>query len=83
MPNVEKQCLVDVNRTGMWNETILINFIEGAIMKRRQTAFSREPVLILFDSYGTHVKFVELENEKLKYAKHNIHFMLIQPDMLI
>ena len=67
----------------MWNETIFINFIEDAFMKRRQTAFSREPVLILFDSCGTHVRFIELENEKHKYAKHNIHFMLvpqIRPD---
>jgi len=80
-PNVDKQCLVDVNRTGMWNETILINFIADAIMTRRQSAFGREPVLVLCDSYGTHVKFVELEKEKKKYAKHNIHFMLIPPNM--
>jgi len=80
-PNVDNKCLVDVNRTGMWNERILINFITDAIMTRRQSAFDREPVLILFDSYGTHVKFVESEKEIQKYAKYNIHFMLIPPNM--
>lgn len=76
-PKVQPGCLVDVNKTGMWNDEILMKTIDH-IVKKCQTPF-REPVLVLLDSYGTHIKFVKLKEEA--YARKNIFFKIIPAKM--
>ena len=77
-PLVDESCLVDVNKTGMWNETVLKRVVDEVIVKKCQTCF-QEPVLIILDSYGTHVKFVN--GHKEAYERRNIHFSIIPPSM--
>lgn len=50
VPKVSDGCLVDVNKTGMWNDAVVTRIIEE-IVKNCQSPF-REPVLILLDAYG-------------------------------
>ena len=77
-PTVDQRCLVDVNKTGMFNEFCLKRIIDECIIKKIQTVF-RESVLILLDSYGTHVKFVEANRET--YSRRNVYFAIVPPRM--
>lgn len=51
----------------MWNEMITSRVIE-LIVKKSQSPF-REPTLILLDSYGTHLKFVQEKGEWYEQRK--------------
>lgn len=73
VPKVQAGCIVDVNKTGMWNDLVLTRTI-AHIVKACQTPF-REPLLILLDSYGTHIKFVE--QKSASYERKNIFFRII------
>lgn len=76
-PKVSDDCIVDVNKTGMWNDIITARVID-LIVRKVQTPF-REPTLILLDAYGTHVKFVQ-EKGKL-YEQKNVYLKIIPPKM--
>lgn len=77
VPKVVDGCLVDVNQTGMWNEVVLTRTVEE-VMKKCQSPF-KEPVLILLDSYGTHIKFVQEKGEVFK--RKNVFFKVIPGKM--
>ncbi|GBG86573.1 hypothetical protein CBR_g41635 [Chara braunii] len=68
-PGVEGPVAVDVNMTGMWSTDTIISFINDTIASRKAATFGRQPVLLIIDSYGPHVKVAE--SERLK--KMNIH----------
>ncbi|GBG77382.1 hypothetical protein CBR_g23713 [Chara braunii] len=76
-PGVEGSVAVDVNMTGMWSTDTIISFINDTIASRKETAFGRQPVLLIIDSYGPHVKAVE--SERLK--KMNIHVCIVPPNL--
>ena len=75
-PNIDENCICDVNKTGMWSTQILQGLIDGVIVKKCQTCFL-EPVLIILDSYGTHTKFVKDHGDS--YARRNVLFAVIPP----
>lgn len=77
VPKIEEGCIADVNLTGMWNDTILTKMIDF-IVKKCQSPF-RESTLILLDSNGTHINFVERKAES--FARKNIFFLIIPPKM--
>lgn len=77
LPSVKAGCIVDVNKTGMWNSEILKRTVDHTC-KKTQSPF-REPLLILLDAYGTHVKFVE-ENAEV-YERKKVFFKIIPPKM--
>jgi hypothetical protein len=55
-PALSANILCDVNKTGMFSDEILRSFVQNTLQTRRETAFYREPVLLLIDSYGPHIK---------------------------
>jgi hypothetical protein len=59
-PNVKTLMLIDVNKTGMWNDDIAMRFIENSIISRAKTRFHRQPVLLNMYRYGAHVKLLSL-----------------------
>ncbi len=76
-PTVHTDVLVDVNKTGMWNDDILLQFTKDVVMARMETAFLREPVLYIMDSYGVHIKLAE---SKL-LEKYNIFIIIVPPNL--
>ncbi|GBG74595.1 hypothetical protein CBR_g19003 [Chara braunii] len=76
-PAVEESVVVDVNMTGMGSMDTIISFINDTIASRKETAFSRKPVLLIIDSYGPHLKVAE--SERLK--KMNIHVCIVPPNL--
>lgn len=74
-PKVADGVMVHVNKTGMWNKDILKDWMTNVILKRHQTSLFKEPVLILLDSYGTHINFVQ--EHEFFYRRRNIHFKII------
>ncbi|GBG63617.1 hypothetical protein CBR_g38928 [Chara braunii] len=76
-PAVEGPVVVDVNMTGMWSTDTIISFITDAITSRKETVFSHQPVLLIIDSYGPHLKVAE--SERLK--KMNIHVHIVPPNL--
>jgi hypothetical protein len=76
-PTVHKGVLVYVNKTGMWNDEILLHFTQQTVMSRTETAFLREPVLYIMDSYSVHTK---LANSK-SLEKYNIHIAIVPPNL--
>lgn len=72
-PTVDARCLVDVNGTGMWNGAT-IKVVVDEIIKRCQTVFF-EPMLVILDSYGSHIKFIEEHRER--YARRKVFFSVI------
>lgn len=77
-PKVNESCIVDVNKTGMFNMEALTRIIDECIVKKCQTPF-REPTLILFDAYGTHVKFVQEKSDV--YEQRNVFLRIIPARM--
>lgn len=59
LPKVAKGCIVAVNQTGMWSVPLLKDWIKEVIFKRPSTALYRQETLLIFDSYGCHVKLTE------------------------
>lgn len=76
-PKVSPGCIVDVNKTGMWNETVTARIID-LVVKKCQTPF-REPTLIMLDAYGTHVKFVQDKGQL--YQQKNVFLKIIPGKM--
>lgn len=76
--NIDPSCMVDVNDTGMWNDAILTRVIEEVI-KKVQNPINRLPVLILLDSYGTHIKHVQQKSRY--YERMNVYFRIVPPNM--
>lgn len=76
-PQVPEGVLVDVNKTGMWNAEILKEFVKSNLLSRRQTSFSREPVLLIIDSYDCHIK---LANSK-ELEKYRIYVVIVPPNL--
>lgn len=76
-PKHHEQTKVSVNKTGMWNSDILKKYIDETIRQLRGLFTANKSVLIIFDSYGVHLKFVrEFEGQ---YREQNVHFALIPP----
>jgi hypothetical protein len=61
----------------MWSDEILIQHVKDVLVSRRQTMFSREPILYIIDSYGCHDKMF---NEGLLMNYNN--FVVIVPSNL-
>ena len=78
VPRVDERTVADVNHSGMWNCDILDRLIKKVLLKKVQTVF-KEPVLILLDSYGTHVKYVN--DFSAEYEKQNVFFKLVPKNM--
>jgi len=78
-PVLTDKVIVDVNNTGMWNEEILKNFMNLTILNRPESTFYKEPTLILLDSYGTHIKYVRENYDKI--VRRNIFLMLIPKNL--
>jgi Tc5 transposase DNA-binding domain/DDE superfamily endonuclease len=76
-PSCAPGFLVNVNKTGMWSDEIFIEHAQKTLLSRRQTAFLREPVLYIIDSYGVHVKAANTK----RLAKHNIFIVIVPPNM--
>lgn len=63
-PAVESSdVLVDVYGTGMWNHNIIESFLRNHLAKRKKTAFFKKLVLLILDSYGSHLK-LDVESGK-------------------
>lgn len=76
-PTVNKDVLVEVNKTGMWNDDILLQFVKDAVISRMETSFLREPILLIIDSYGVHIKLAESKN----LEKFNIFTVIVPPNL--
>lgn len=74
-PKVNEKCQVNVNKSGMWNMETLNTFFDKT---KIQSPF-REACLIILDSYGSHLKYLQ-ENEEL-FNKKNIYFAVIPPSL--
>lgn len=77
-PTVHADVIVDVNRTGMWSMEILNTFLT-AVLNRIQTCF-HEPSLIILDSYGSHLKFLNEETQQ-KFQRRNVYFKFVPPSL--
>lgn len=79
IPKHHNQSQVSVNATGMWNETILRQFIDESVRASRGIFGLNDSVLVILDSYGVHTKFVRLNEEQ--YLENNVHFAIIPPGL--
>jgi hypothetical protein len=66
-------CMVNVNRTGMWSGSIMRDYLQDMVMKRSATLIRREPILFIIDSYASHLPF---ENSS-EFEEHNIYIRCI------
>ena len=78
-PKVASPCIVDVNKTGMFNAKTTKRMVEVIVARCRPIDDSRSSILILLDSYGTHLKFVR--DFGAIYEKRGVHFIIIPPNM--
>lgn len=62
----------------MWNEEMLTQIVDEAIVKKCQSLFG-ETTLVLLDVYGTHLKFVREKDEA--YEKLNVLFKIFPARM--
>lgn len=75
VPAHDARCDADVNETGMWNYAHVRKYVDKLVASSR-TIFERNAaVLIIMDSYTTHIKFVN-EN-KDAYEADNVHFAIV------
>lgn len=79
IPKHDARCSVDVNKTGMYNEAILKRRLNEAIGFSRGIFDKDAPVLVVLDSYSTHLKFVRL-NEDF-YINKKVYFHFIPPNL--
>lgn len=78
-PKVHEKCVVDVNGTGMFSTEIIETFIEN-LLPKVQSPF-REPCLIILDSYGAHLKYLNTDDRLTKYERRNVFFKVIPPKL--
>ncbi|KAG5677538.1 hypothetical protein PVAND_007290 [Polypedilum vanderplanki] len=52
----EKNFTADVNETGMWSTALLESYLQNVIYKRKETSLLRQPVLLILDSFASHIK---------------------------
>lgn len=78
-PKVVSGCIVAVNQTGMWSVPLLKDWINEVVCKRPETALYRQETLLMFDSYGCHIKLLEdsdymdmLKRKKVNHVLINI-----------
>lgn len=79
LPTVDKRCKVDVNQTAMWSIPITQKRIDEAVSICRGLFSTRSSVLIILDSYGAHLKFVNENGDG--YRARNVHFAIIPPNL--
>jgi hypothetical protein len=79
LKNVPQNCnsnvMVRVNKTGMWGEEHVKDFIKTKILARPATSFHREPVLVIIDSDGPHLKVDKT------YERYNVHIVFV-PELM-
>lgn len=79
VPKHDKRCFVDVNKTGMWNESILKKCIDRAVSMNRTLFDLNAKILFILDSYLTHIKFVNEHKEQ--YEAKGVHFAIVPKNM--
>lgn len=72
-PKTDPHIFSAVNKTGMWSEEILCEYIEKIVLKRYGPLTSLTPQLLILDSYGCHVKIAESK----KYERFNLYMILV------
>lgn len=63
VPKHHSQCRTSVNVTGMWNATMLQQSIDESVKLCRGLFDTKKYVLVIFDSYGVHLKFARENKE--------------------
>jgi hypothetical protein len=76
-PTVDARVFVDVNHTGMWSDVTINSWLDQILKRRVQTSFHREPVLLLLDAYGPHIKLIESR----VLEKLNIFLLMVPKNM--
>jgi hypothetical protein len=76
-PTVHVDALVDVNKTGMWNPEILLQYVRNTLLSRVETSFLRQPVLFIIDSYDCHVKLADSK----ELEKYNVYVAIVPPNL--
>ena len=72
IPRVDnRNIIVQVNSTGMWNMDHIRNFVSNHFAKRTKTAFLRKHVIFILDSYGLHLN-LDVTRLALLYRIHVI-----------
>jgi hypothetical protein len=61
----------------MWSDESFMQHAKDTLLCRRQTSFSKEPVLYFIGSYGVHITAF---NEKRLY-NHNIFIVIVSPNL--
>jgi hypothetical protein len=61
----------------MWNKEILLQYVRDSLCTKGETAFHREPILFIIDSYDCHVKLAESK----ELERYNIYVILVPKNL--